>query len=114
MFRLAALLGLCLASSLLSVPAFAQTASPGPYKHNAMMHPARPMSFTNPAAHGNAAGTMTGHGCIAGAAGQNGVNPITGKAQAAPGVEIPLSKNAGTVASATTHAQQTQACAHPH
>jgi hypothetical protein len=116
MFRSLALIGLFLAGSLLPAPALAQTASPKPYRHNAMLHPARPLTFTNPAPRGNAAGPMSGSGCIAAGAGAapNAVNPITGKAQAAPVVEVPLSKDGSTVASATTRAQQAQACAHPH
>jgi hypothetical protein len=112
MFRFVALMGLLLGGALLPVPAFAQTASPKPYQHNAMMHSAKPLTFTNPASHGNAAGTMSGSGCIASAGVPNAVNPITGKAQAAPVVEVPLSKDGGTIPAATTHAQQAHACAH--
>jgi hypothetical protein len=45
---------------------------------------------------------------------QTDVNPITGKLQAAPIIEIPVTKGGGSVASATTRAQQAQACAHGH
>jgi hypothetical protein len=43
---------------------------------------------------------------------QTAVNPINGQAQAAPIVSIPLTKNGGGTANATSRAQQAQACAH--
>jgi hypothetical protein len=81
------------------------------YKHAAMLHSAKPLTFTNPAQRSNATGTRSGAGCIAAGPAQTAINPITGKPQAAPAVEVPVSAGAGSVASATTHAQQTQACA---
>jgi hypothetical protein len=43
---------------------------------------------------------------------QTAVNPINGQAQAAPIVVVPLTKNGGGTANATSRAQQAQACAH--
>lgn len=113
MLRSAGFLGFALAVALLPVAGSAQTAAPKAIKHDAMLHPATPMRLANPGHRSNAGGTRSGAGCIAGVSGPS-VNPITGKLQAAPVVEVPLSAGAGNVASATTHAQQTQACAHGH
>jgi hypothetical protein len=98
--------------ALLSAAAFAQ-ASDVPHKHNATLHHSQPMTLTNPGA-SSSTSTMSGAGCggpRANAA-QTAINPITGQPQAAPIVAVPLTKGAGTVASATNHAQQAQACAH--
>jgi hypothetical protein len=113
MLRTAVLLSF-VAFSLASVPAFAQEALDAPHKHNAMLHSSRPMTFTNPANRTSNAGSMNGQGCIGqnANAAQTAINPITGKAQAAPLVAVPATKGAGTVAAATAHAQQNQACAH--
>jgi len=79
-----------------------------------MVHKAKPMTFSNPSGPSNPH-TMSGQGCISGPTAnraQNTINPITGKSQAAPIVAIPLNKGAGSVAGATTRAQQAAACAH--
>ena len=72
-------------------------------------------TLSNPANRSTNPHAMSGQGCISGPTAnraQQTVNPITGKAQAAPIVEVPLSKGAGSVANATTRAQQAHACAH--
>jgi len=74
-----------------------------------------PTSLSNPANRKNNAGTMSGAGCTSGVTAnrsQLAVNPINGNAQAAPIVSVPLSKGSGSVANATTRAQQAHACAH--
>ena len=104
-----------LLAAVLSAAAFAQeNAAPAPHKHNATLHKSKPMTFRNPANRTSNSGSMTGQGCIGqnANAAQTAINPITGKPQAAPIVAVPVTKGAGTVASATQHAQQTQACAH--
>ena len=58
--------------------------------------------------------SMSGQGCMSGPTAvraQNAINPITGKPQAATIVSIPLGKGSGDIASATTRAQQAEACA---
>jgi hypothetical protein len=73
------------------------------------------MNLTNPANRSNPH-TMSGQGCISGPTAnraQLAINPITGKLMADPIVEIPLTKGGGSVANATTRAQQAHACAHP-
>jgi hypothetical protein len=96
-----------------ALPAAAQSPSPHPTGAVGMKKiPAS--SLANPANRHTNPNTMSGSGCISGGmanAAQTRVNPINGKAQAAPIVSIPISKGSGSVASATTHAQQTQACA---
>jgi hypothetical protein len=68
----------------------------------------------NPGHYRNGQPRLTGAGCNgprANAALTN-TNPITGRPQAAPIVQIPI--GGGNVASATNRAQQNQACLHPH
>ena len=106
-----------LLAAVVSAAAFAQNAAaptPAAHKHNATLHRSHPMTFTNPANRSSNAGSMNGQGCIGqnANAAQTAINPITGKPQAAPIVAVPVTKGAGTVASATQHAQQNQACAH--
>ncbi len=110
--RFAAVLTLVFTAALAS-GAYAQTASEVPHKHNATYHRSTPMTFTNPGSHSSVAGPAGGQSCIGhnANAAQTAVNPITGKAQAAPFVVVPVSNNGGSVASATTRAQQAQACA---
>jgi hypothetical protein len=94
-------------------PGIVLGATPAPHASSAMSHHVQP-SLRNPGAR-TGQPTMNGQGCISGHnanASQTAVNPITGKAQAKPIIEIPLGKGAGSVASATNRAQQHQACAH--
>jgi len=73
-------------------------------------------SLSNPNYRSNNSHAMSGQGCISGPTAnraQTAINPINGQAQAAPIVEIPLTKNGGSVANATTRTQQAKACAHP-
>jgi hypothetical protein len=116
MLRVAVPSAILLAAAL-SAAALGQTTAPAPaapHKHNATMHKSQPMTFTNPANHTANAGSMSGQGCIGqnANAAQTAINPITGKPQAAPIVVVPVTKGGGSVASATKHAQQNQACAH--
>jgi hypothetical protein len=99
-----------------TVPATAQTPHATPTSA-AMSRKIPATNLANPANRSTNPHVMSGQGCISGPTAtraQLAVNPITGKAQAAPIVVIPLSKGAGSVANATTRAQQAQACAHPH
>jgi hypothetical protein len=117
MLRVAVPSAILLAAAL-SAAAIAQTApapaAAAPHKHNATLHKSVPMTFTNPANHTANSGSMSGQGCIGqnANAAQTAVNPITGKLQAAPIVVVPVTKGGGSVAAATQHAQQNQACAH--
>ncbi|HEY5349398.1 MAG TPA: hypothetical protein VIJ64_06690 [Candidatus Lustribacter sp.] len=127
MMRLAALLTVLAAVATAAPAAAAHTPSPHPtgthrphatgtHKPHAMgTHKPHVSSLENPANHKTNPHTMSGRDCISGPnanRAQQAVNPITGKPQAAPFVSIPLTKGGGSVASATTRAQQAQACAH--
>jgi hypothetical protein len=73
-----------------------------------------PVNLSNPRNRSNTH-SMSGQGCISGPTAnraQQEVNPITGKLMAAPIIQVPLSKGGGSVADATTRAQQAHACAH--
>jgi hypothetical protein len=114
MKRFALLLSVLVATAA-AAPAVAQTVHPTPSSaaNYAKVH--HSMSLTNPGAAHNTTGTMSGAGCQSGAvanAAQLAVNPINGRAQAAPIISIPITKGGGSVASATTKAQQAHACAH--
>jgi hypothetical protein len=109
MLRTIVLLGFLVSASAPTAAPAQPSPAPRASQHTGMLHPAKPLTFTNPA-RSNATGTRSGAGCIAAGANQNGVNPITGKPQAAPFVEVPVSSGAGGVAAATTRAQQNQAC----
>jgi hypothetical protein len=105
---------------LLTVLATVATAAPtaaaqAPAPHPTGTHKPHVSSLSNPANHKTNPHTMSGRDCISGPnanRAQLTVNPITGKPQAAPLVSIPLTKGGGSVASATTRAQQAHACAH--
>jgi hypothetical protein len=72
------------------------------------------MTFSNPAAKHNLS-SANGSSCVRnGVAAQRHINPITGQPQAGTLVSIPLGRNSGTMASATNHQQQIEACAHGH
>jgi len=98
-----------------AVPALAQAPTPRPTGAMGVktMHVS---NLVNPGSTKNKPATMSGQGCTsargANAAAQS-INPITGQAQAAPLVSVPIGGGSSTVASATTHAQQMHACAHP-
>jgi len=116
MIRLAALFTALIAVAT-AVPAGAQTATPSPhaYKNSALQHKVKPMTFTNPGSATYKPGTLSGRDCSSGRganAGQQTVDPVTGKPRAATIVSIPLGSGSGSVASSTTKAQQAQACAH--
>lgn len=112
MMRLAVLFTALVAVAT-AVPAGAQAPSPTP--HNALVHKAKPLTFSNPGNSKYNPGTRSGRDCISGRganAGQQTVDPVTGKPRAATIVSIPLGNGGGSVASATTKAQQAQACGH--
>ena len=95
----------------LVAPAAAQT--PKPHSAN-LVSPHGASLLNNPNArvtphsiHGRAC-----NGPIMAHRAQTAVNPINGQSQAAPIISIPLGKNGGSVANATSRAQQAQACAH--
>jgi hypothetical protein len=116
MKRRALLLTVLLAAATAG-PGLAQTPHPSPTSaaNYAKVHHAT--SLTNPGSAQHNVGTMSGAGCNTGAMmsrSQMAVNPINGNAQAAPIVSIPLGKGGGSVANATTKAQQTHTCAHTH
>jgi len=99
------------------VPAGAQTATPTPhaYKNTALQHKVKPMTFVNPGSTKQKPGTLSGRDCISGAganAGQQTVDPVTGKPKAGTIVSIPLGGGSSSVQSSTTKAQQAQACGH--
>jgi hypothetical protein len=73
-------------------------------------------TFTNPGSkHAHVLTPAGGSSCNRNAtAAQQRINPITGQPQAATIVSVPIGSNAGTVASATNHQQQIEACAHGH
>ncbi len=101
-----------------AVPAGAQSPAAHATPTSAAMSKKIPVSnLSNPSVHSNNAGTMSGQGCMSGPTAnraQTTVNPINGHAQAATIVAIPIGKGSGSMQSATTHAQQAQACAHTH
>ena len=71
-------------------------------------------NFTNPGS--SKTHPMNGQGCVSGPGANRAartVNPVNGHAQAATIISIPIT-NGGSVANSTTHAQQTEACAHTH
>jgi hypothetical protein len=116
MMRLAVLL-MALVAVATAVPAGAQAPTPSPreYKKSALQHKAKPMTFSNPGNPKYNPGTRSGRDCISGRGaneGQQSINPITGQPKAATIVSIPLGNGGGSVASATTRAQQAQACGH--
>jgi hypothetical protein len=115
MMRLAMLLTALIAVAT-AVPAGAQTPPPpAEHHHTAMKHKAKPLTFSNPGNPKYNPGTRSGRDCISGRganAGQQTVDPVTGKPRAATIVSIPLGNGGGSVASATTKAQQAQACGH--
>jgi hypothetical protein len=116
MMRLAVLVSALVAVAT-AVPAGAQAATPSPhvYKHSALKHKAKPTTFSNPGNPKYNPGKQSGRDCISGRganAGQQTIDPVTGKPRAATIVSIPLGNGAGSVASATTKAQQAQACGH--
>ena len=116
MMRLAVLLTI-LAAVATAVPAVA-AAAPSPRPTGAMgMRKTPPSAFLNSANRKHKPASMSGRGCTSGTLSMRAhlaVNPITGKPQAAPIVSVPLSKGGGSVAAATTRAQQAHACAHAH
>jgi hypothetical protein len=73
-------------------------------------------TFTNPGSkHAHVLTPAGGSSCTRNAiAAQQRVNPITGQPQAGTLVSVPIGNNAGTLASATNHQQQIDACAHGH
>jgi len=110
MIRSMVLLGVL--AAMLAAPVSAQVATSTPmpqYKHDAMYHKARPMTFTNPAGGAPRASGASCMGNDANAA-QTATNPVTNRPQAAPIVEVPVNPGGGSVVAATTHAQQTQTC----
>jgi hypothetical protein len=103
-----------LAVFVTAVPAVAQTPNPQATGGIGMKRVPTP-TLQNPANRQNNPGTASVQACISGPTAmrsQNMVNPITGLPQAAPIIEIPVTKGGGSVASATTRAQQAQACVH--
>ena len=115
MMRLAVLLTALVAVATAG-PAGAQTQPPpAEHHHTALVHKAKPLTFSNPGNSKYNPGTRSGRDCISGRganAGQQTVDPVTGKPRAATIVSIPLGNGGGSVASATTKAQQAQACGH--
>ncbi len=104
-----------LVAAATAVPAGAQTARPTPSLPASYAKVHHVSTLTNPGAQRNKVLPMNGAGCTSGVMAnkaQLAVNPINGQAQAAPIVSIPLTKGAGSVADATTRAQQAHACAH--
>jgi hypothetical protein len=101
-----------------AVPAAAQAPAPSAHPTGAVGVRKVPVTnLQNPANRKTNGRTMSGQGCISGPTSvraQNTINPVTGQPQAATIVSVPLGRGGGSVASATTRAQQTQACAHGH
>jgi hypothetical protein len=94
-------------------PLIAQAETPAPSASDLMIrHISVPLK--NPSHRKPGQQNMSGAGCIGpnANANQTAMNPITGKAQAAPIVSIPVT--GGNVATSTTHAAQSRACAHTH
>ncbi len=98
-----------------AVPALAQHPTPRPTGAMGVKR-VHVSTFVNPGSTRNSPSPMSGQGCMsargANAAAQT-INPINGQAQAAPIVSVPIGGGSGSVAAATTHAQQMHACAHP-
>jgi hypothetical protein len=116
MKRLALLLAVLLAAAT-AAPAVAQTAHPTPTSPVNYAKIKHVHNLVNPGRPSHNVGTMSGAGCQTGVMAnkaQSSVNPINGKAQAAPLISIPITKGGGSVANATTKAQQAYTCAHPH
>jgi hypothetical protein len=115
--RFAILLSVLTALAVVA-PAAAQTPKPhGTPTSAAMMRKVPASNFVNPGNHPSKLGSMSGRGCISNPTANRSlaaVNPINGHAQAAPIVSIPLGNGGGSVANATTRAQQAHACAHTH
>ena len=113
MMRCAALVLAALVAGAAALPAAAESPAPHPTGTTGLKK--TPVTtLENPGAHAKPR-TLSGKDCIGGGmanAAQTEVNPITGKAQAAPIVSVPITKGGGSVAAATAHAQQTQACVH--
>ena len=110
-----ALLLSALVATATAAPALAQTAHPTPTSAADYARVHHTVNLTNPGKQSHNVGTMSGAGCTSAVMAnraQLSVNPINGQAQAAPIVSIPLSKGGGSVANATTKAQQAHACAH--
>jgi hypothetical protein len=86
-----------------------------PYVH-VTPRPTAVSTFTSPnSKHAHVLTPAGGSSCNRNAtAAQQRINPITGQPQAATIVSVPVGSNAGTVASATNHQQQIDACAHGH
>ena len=101
--------------TMMLAPAIARAQAASPLPSGLLEHRVKAGStFTYPPSGHASPRPMSGQGCMAAHinAAQTNVNPITGKPQAAPIVSIPLGSNSGSVASATSRAQQSQACAH--
>jgi hypothetical protein len=94
------------------LPALPAGAAPSPLPRGLLIHRV-PTTLSHPGK-AKTIPPMSGLGCIGphANAAQTAVNPITGKAQAAPLVVVPLT-GGSSVAAATTRAQQAHACAHP-
>jgi hypothetical protein len=99
-------------------PAGAQT--PGPHgtpTSSALIRKVPASNFVNPGNKASRVGPMSGQGCMSGPGANRAlanVNPINGHAQTTPIIAIPIGKGGGSVANATTRAQQAHACAHTH
>ncbi len=101
-----------LPATLPVMPMPAPTRSPRPH---ASARPMPIMTFTNPAAkHG--VSSANGGSCIRrnAVAAQQRINPITGQPQAGTLVSVPITSGSGSIARATNHQQQIDACAHTH
>jgi hypothetical protein len=94
-------------------PGIAFGATPEPAASGTTSHKV-PSTLANPGSGNPKLHKMTGAGCIGPRvnAAQAATNPITGRPQAAPIVQIPI--GGGNTAVATNRAQQNQACFHPH
>lgn len=102
-----------LAALACAAPAVAQGPRPTPTMA-AAMHKVPLTSLQNPNARHTPA-PMSGRACNSGVMANRAlrtINPINNQPRAAPIVSIPLTKNGESVATATTRAQQAQACAH--
>jgi hypothetical protein len=88
-------------------------ATPPPAPMSTRLHSAT--TFHNPGS--EKTHPMSGQGCVSGPGANRAattVNPVNGHAQAATIISIPITKGGGSVANATTHKQQAEACAHTH
>jgi hypothetical protein len=106
--RFSLLTGTLFAAALLA-PAVAQTPAP----HHPAPHKTPFMTFTSPAGKGQptANSSFCNRNSIAA---QQRINPITGQPQAQTIVSVPITNRTSSVAAATTHQQQLEACAHRH